>query len=206
MNILYAVDNYAQVAKKVAGQIGASWQETYYQIPPQFGKGMIEAYTFDQVSAMIAIFKLTKEATVARERSKGAPRLLIDLIVSGFSPFAFEKQQDVRQLGFNVYLSTNKISDSSAVLSKDMQHEQICIAIDAGYVEKVLPPIYLKCIDKDFFLPLGMPNDLDALVSSLLISQNEESRLSNIEHNLSLLLEKLVALLKREKHQLEAIS
>lgn len=201
MKITYSVENYPQVASETAKQLGAVWKDTYYHFPQELGKGMIEAYELKDSSAMIAIFDLKNDLTVQRVTSTEEPKLLIDVIFSGFSPLHFKKDREVNQLGFNIYLSTNRV-DVSAKLPAKIQHEQICIEMNGHYVKKHLPKRFLQMMEKEFFKPIKIPSTLDSLISSLLISQNEDSRLKMIPDNLTLLLTLLVDVLKEEESSL----
>jgi len=196
--VVYSVEDYPQVASDTALQLGALWQDTYYDMPQSLGDGMIEAYQLTNASVMIAIFNLIRDLTVQRTPSINEPKLLVDIIVSGFSPLSFEKEKEVKRLGFNMYLSTNRVN-VSAQITANMQHEQICIAMDKKFVKNHLPSTFLGLIEGDFFKPIKIPTDLDSMISSLLISQNEQSRLSTINQNLSHLLERIVSILKNEE-------
>jgi len=145
IEISYPITNWEEVCALVAPQLGATWQNNYYDIPPSLGEGRVEAYNFRNFSIMLARFKLKENILVHRIYSPLQDYLEFSYVMNGISQ-QFKNQFDaqITQLSHGCHIATPATA-SSGQFEKGIFHQHYDITINKTwlelFLEKPLPSI-----------------------------------------------------------------
>lgn len=159
MEVSYSMTNYIEIAQSLAQQMEIPWEGNQFIIPPRLGKGMVEAYHYEEFSVSMSLFQLLPQITVRREYSPLQNFLIFDYTLAGLTDSAHtDTNENFTQLLYNFSVSTPS-TISKVTHTAGGSNQQFAILVNKTWLESFL--------EKELPAILQNPNEPLMILSSL---------------------------------------
>lgn len=158
-SISYPVVNHVLDAKFSCKQLDGKWMNGYYEVPKNYGKGIVEAYDYNNYSVMISAFNFKKDLRVERISSDIRNSLIFGYILNGTtSRFVVKSNGKLGRLNYGANI-TSPITASFGLFKKDIWHRQVSILVKTEWLKnfwKIDFPEKINFFNNPLFITLEM--------------------------------------------------
>ncbi len=178
MEVFYEMADFETVAIKTAEKLGTVFKENRYQVPDTLGKGIVEAYNFENISVMLSKFWMQETIRVGRLPSIMEDYFVFDCMVQGASDFFVDlmasQNRPVPELVYGAYVAS-PATESYGDFKGKVDHVHLSILVRKSWlenhIEHPLPPL-LQDSSRPLFIYQSIHAELVPTLA-LLVSSKE---------------------------------
>lgn len=167
-DIIYPLTNYEKISSYVASKLDTELINNTYDVPKHIGKGTVEAYNYEHLSAMLCCFEMNEDATIGRSYSDLEDYIDFGYILNGIADFLVkESTHDISNMMYGVYISTPS-TVSHGIFKGNIRHDQFFILVKKSWLENYIGcklPAILQNPDKPLMIYNSVSKQLIPILS-----------------------------------------